>query len=140
MRNFVNTNEVFPILEMIKREINKNEFNNKRVFMDEQGEFDGDPDEVTSVEVFRGGNTYDPDSIDSVIVTYGDGSTESILLTRGVTPPVPNTVPDYLYINNVLLTGFVVNIERGGQSKLVTGDVVRENGYGRITKLNLSYG
>lgn len=140
MRNFLNTNDVFPILEMIRREIKRNDFENDRVYIsNEPTEFSGNPDEVKSVELFRGSNPYDPDVIDSVIVTFADGSTENITLLRGANPPVPNTVPDHEYINNVLISGFVVELTNDFGSRRITGQLVRENGYGRIQRLDMTY-
>jgi hypothetical protein len=140
MRNFLNANDVFPILEMIRREIKRNQFESNRNYMiSEPSEFSGTSDEVRSVELFRGSNPYDPDVIDSVVTTYADGSTETITLLRGANPPVPPTVDDHEFINNVLITGFVVEFASGYGSRTVQGSLVRENGYGRIQKLELTY-
>lgn len=139
MRNFLNANDVFPILEMIRREIRKNDFNKDRIYLGDTSSPKGSTDEVTSVELFRGGNTFDPEMIDSVVVTYEDGSTENIALIRGVSPPVPETVPDYEFINKALITGFTVQVDSQYANRTVIGEIVRENRYGKIQRLNLSY-
>lgn len=140
MRNFLNTNDVFPILEMIRREIRRNDFENNRVYLNqEKAEYSGETDEVVSVEVFRGSNPYDPDVIDSIIVTFSSGATENITLLRGVDPPVPNTVPDHLFINNILVSGFIVQRTDGLGSRTITGRLIRENGYGKIERLEIDY-
>jgi len=98
-----------------------------------------DPDDVSSVEIIRGGNSYDTELIDSIIVTYLDSATDTITLMRGANPQVPNTVPDYQYINNAMLSGFQVESSSEYDNRVTTCELVRENGYGKVVKVNLSY-
>lgn len=122
---------------MIRREIKKNNFDQNRNSGDSSQLYD--PDEVLSMEILRGGNAHDPESIDSVIVTYADTSVDTVTLLRGANPPVPNTVPDYKYINETMLTGFLLETVSEYVSRTTTCELVRENGYGKVTKVNLSY-
>ncbi|QNR70420.1 hypothetical protein IAQ67_29140 (plasmid) [Paenibacillus peoriae] len=121
---------------MIRREIRRNNFNTNRNG-GEESLFD--PDDVSSVEIIRGGNSYDPELIDSIIVTYLDTSTDTITLMRGANPQVADTVPDYKYINNAMLSGFQVESLSEYDNRVVTCELVRENGYGKVVKVNLSY-
>jgi len=138
MRNYLNTNDIFPILEIIRREIRKNDFDKDRTFIGDENLY-GNPDDVLSIEVLRGGNLFDPELIDSVVVTYVDGTTETITVIRGANPPVPDTVPDHWYINNVLISGFTVQVASPYGSRTITGQIERENGYGKVLRINLTY-
>jgi len=139
LRNYLNTNDIFPILELIKREIRKNDYDINRVYVDTDTPAPVETDEVESIEVLRGGNTYDPEVIDSVIVTYVGGGMETITLLRGANPPVPNTVPDYEFINNVMISGFQVTVNSQAGSRTVQGEVIRENGYGKVSRIQMTY-
>jgi hypothetical protein len=139
MRNYLNTNDIFPILEIIRREIKKNDFDRDRIFLGNEQEAAGNPDDVLSIEVLRGGNPVDPEIIDAVIVTYVDGTVETITLIRGANPPVPDTVPDHWYINKVMVSGFTVQVTSPYGSRTISGQLVRENGYGKVQRLDLTY-
>lgn len=139
MNNFLNSNDIFPILEMIRREIRKNDFDRDRVFNGGDSAPVGNSDDVTSVEVLRGGSTYDPEMINAVVVTYADGTLETMTMIRGVNPPVPHSVPDYEFINNALISGFEVEMVTPFGGRKVIGQIVRENGYGKVERLDVSY-
>ncbi len=124
---------------MIRREIRKNDFENGRVYGGGGTTTVGNPEDVTSVEVLRGGNSFDPEMINAVIVTYADGTLETMTLIRGVNPPVPNTVPDYEFYNNALITGFEIESVTQIGGRKIYGQIVREGGYGKVERLNITY-
>lgn len=145
MKNYLNSNDIFTILELIRSELKKYKFDIERESLatasdviDEAIDTITDTvveDRVNNVEFFRNQN----DLINSVVVNYESGVIETIVFNRGVFPPISNH-PDEDYLNNVLITGFVVvNEAIDGTSTSIEGNVIRENGIGRFTKLEFNY-
>jgi hypothetical protein len=91
------------------------------------------------VEILRGSSSYDPEMISAVITTYADNSVETLNLFRGITPTVPSTVPDHEFINNALISGFEINTSSTVSSTKIICQIVRENGYGKVERLNFTY-
>jgi hypothetical protein len=140
LNNFLNSNDIFPIIEIIRREVRKNDFDRARVFnVGENTQQLGRADDVVSVEILRGSSSYDPELISAIITTYADNSVETLNLYRGITPPVPPTVPDHEFINNVLISGFEINVSSAVGGQTVICQIDRENGYGKVEKLNFTY-
>ncbi|MGG1263855.1 hypothetical protein [Brevibacillus laterosporus] len=124
---------------MIRREIKKNNFDTHRQYPGQGGDLYGNPDDVVSLDVVRGGNSYDNELITALVIGYADTTVENITLLRGVVPAVPNTVPDHEFINKALVTGFRVEVISPYGSRQFTGEIIRENGYGKVLNLNLTY-
>jgi hypothetical protein len=141
LKNYLNANDIYPILDLIRSEIKKNNYDRDRVNWGKQEAPVPDKDNVVSIEPVRGGSSYDPDMITAILITYASGATENVTLHRGYSPPVHRDVPNYDYINNVLITGITIQYVSGsgGAGSTVTIDLVRENGYGQVTKVNLTY-
>ena len=130
MQNFLNSNEIYPILDLIKGEIRRERSQGNRKFFKDLPDYDDH--DVEEMQVLRDGEG----SISSVLTRYYDGTTETLTLTRGYSPPVPNTVPDWKYINTRLLMGYdleIISPELG--DKFIQGVIQRQDGYGRITGL-----
>lgn len=134
MNNFRNVNEVFPILDLIRRELKKNNFDNDREYFDRLSE--NESQDVKEVQVFR--QSGGMELISAVAITYFDGTFETLTLNRGLTPPVPDTVEDYDYINNHMLVGFEIEVKAPYGDKRLRGKTIREGGYGRITGLSMT--
>lgn len=141
MLNFVNVNDVYPILELIQREIRKYHFDSTRPSLYSTSPYPMDSDDVVSVELVRGSD-YDPNLITSVVITYYSGTEEIINLHRGVDPPVPPTVENHEYINNVLITGATITRippPDFGEQIVIYAELIRKDGYGPVEKINFSY-
>jgi hypothetical protein len=137
LRSYTNSNDIYTILDLIKKEIRKNNFDNIRNsesnFLDSNTD---DIDRVVSREVFRGSNGI----INSIKVTYESDVTETIELFRGLTPPVSNTLPEHDYINNVMIVGARYTKTNGSEEMgTVSLDIFREGGVGRVTKISYNY-
>lgn len=146
-RNFMNVNEVFPILDLINRKLNQGKGTpyhlESPLFSDgtgSGGSFDTSQWQVESFEVVRDTeNPIDPNVIKQVIIVYRNGAIDTITLTRGLNPPVDNTVPDAEYINNLMIVGVTITTELHGRTQEVVAQIFRENGYGKFQKVELTY-
>ncbi|MWV43094.1 hypothetical protein GRF59_05575 [Paenibacillus sp. HJL G12] len=131
-QNFMNANEVFPIIDLIRRELNK------------QGLYAGSGDdlsvidrilpnpEVLNVEAFREMQDY-PALVTKVVYTYDNGTIEKLSIQRD---------------ESLLIYGFLIEIE--GRSlvneeleaetditsfRTIQGTLIRENGLFKNLKL-----
>lgn len=130
MKNFLNSNEIYPILDLIDKQITRDKNQANRSYFEQLPDYDDH--DVEELDVFRDTEG----SITAVLTRYFDGTTETLTLNRGYDPPVPNTVPDYDYINNRLLMGYSLDIVSPTLGdKHIQATLKRENGYGRITGL-----
>lgn len=140
-KNHLNANDIYPILDLIRSEIKKNNFDRDRVDWGNAEQVPIDDDQVISIEPIRGSSTYDPTLITAIVIKYVSGNAENVVLLRGAEPAVHASTPNAEYINNVMIRGltitFVSNGGAGGQTVTVT--ITRENGYGSVEKVELTY-
>lgn len=130
-RNFTNANEVFPIIDLIRREMKK------------VGLYGGGDDltivpnrkepEVVSVEVLREMTSH-PSLVTTVIYTYDNGGIEKLSLERD---------------DGLMVTGFLIEIEQSSivneqlkeetdlhAFKAIQGSIIRENGLFKSLQLD----
>ncbi|MCR8982807.1 hypothetical protein [Brevibacillus laterosporus] len=130
-RNFTNVNEVFPIIDLIRREMKKG------------GLYDGGDDltivqsrsepEVVSVEVLREMTSH-PSLVTTVIYTYDNGAIEKLSLERD---------------ESLMITGFLIEVELSSivneeleeetdiqAFKAIQGSIIRENGLFKSLQLD----
>lgn len=147
-RNFMNTNDVFPILDLINRKIQKGKGTVHHIspILADEGDLTGggmgdmSQWEVQSFEVVRDTvNPIDPTVIKEAIIIYRNGAIDKISLGRGLNPPVPSTVPNYEYINNLMLVEVTIETTWFEQHQTVTATIFKEDGYGVLQKVELSY-
>lgn len=145
-KNFINTNEVYPILDLINRkrqqEAYRGQFNpgaggsSSTIILDDKSAW-----EVEFFSVERDvENPIDPNVIRKINLVYRNGAVDDIYLRRGLNPPVDDSVPDSEYINNLMLTE--VYIERtydGHIIERITAKINRENGYGSFVSVEIDY-
>ncbi|MGG3797727.1 hypothetical protein [Metabacillus fastidiosus] len=150
-RNYMNVNEVFPILDMINRKLNQNKgtsfhfdspLTNDGTGSNER--FDTSQWEVESFEMIRDtANQIDPDIIKEVTIVYRNGAIDTITLTRGLNPPVPETVPEtvpeHKYINNLMIVEVEIRTEWFGKIQEVKAVITREDGYKKFQRVDLIY-
>lgn len=142
-RNYMNTNDVYPILDMINRKVNQGKGVSHQsvspIFNDDPV-FDTSQWQVESFEVIRDTtNAIDPEVIKQVIIVYRNGAIDTITLTRGLVPNVPSTVKDYEYINNLMIVELEIETVFGDRVQIVNGKIFKENGYGNFQKVELTY-
>lgn len=145
--NYMNVNEVFPILDLIYRKINQGKgvsYNFESPLLSDSSEYGGSLDssqwQVESFEVIRDtGNPVDPNAIKQIIIVYRNGAIDTITLTRGLNPPVDDTVPDAEYINNLMIVQVSIQTELFGRTQEIIANIVKENGYGKFQKVELTY-
>lgn len=145
MQNYINTNEVYPIIDMInrhrQRELSKGEY---YTLENPIGEFEPDFDianwQVESFEVERDtANTIDPNIVKYVTIAYTNGAVDRIELIRGLNPPVPITVQDHEYINNLMIVEVIIETQFQDFYMTTHADIKRENGYGLFERVDLTY-
>lgn len=142
-RNYMNYNEVFPILDMINRKVDQ--MNNKGQNYHFESPFlsdrlDTSNWQVESFEVTRdSGNTIDPDVIKQVTIVYRNGAVDTIDLQRGLNPPVGEEVQDHEYINNLMIVEVSISTKYLEYQQEVIARIYRENGYGLFKKVELLY-
>ncbi|MGG0797318.1 hypothetical protein ABE137_25575 [Brevibacillus laterosporus] len=130
-RNFTNANEVFPIIDLIRRELKKG------------GLYAGGDDltivqsrrepEVVSVEVLRELASH-PSLVTTVIYTYDNGTIEKLSLERD---------------ESLMITGFLIEVEQSSivneeleeetdiqAFKAIQGSIIRENGLFKSLQLD----
>ncbi|WP_240470144.1 hypothetical protein [Brevibacillus laterosporus] len=130
-RNFTNANEVFPIIDLIRRELKKG------------GQYAGGDDltivqsqrepEVVSVEVLRELASH-PSLVTTVIYTYDNGTIEKLSLERD---------------ESLLITGFLIEVEQSSivneeleeetdiqACRAIQGSIIRENGLFKSLQLD----
>ncbi|MBM7110390.1 hypothetical protein SAM19_03793 [Brevibacillus laterosporus] len=130
-RNFTNVNEVFPIIDLIRREMKKG------------GLYAGGDDltivqsrsepEVVSVEVLREMTSH-PSLVTTVIYTYDNGAIEKLSLKRD---------------ESLIITGFLIEVELSSivneeleeetdiqAFKAIQGSIIRENGLFKSLQLD----
>lgn len=141
-RNYLNVNEVYPILDLINRKINQGKGVNHYYspLLNDERLFDTSQWQVETFEVIRDTeNAIDPLIIKEIVIIYRNGAVDSIILTRGLTPPVDSTVPDYEYINNLMIVGVTIHTVWMDREQTVTAKVIKDNGYGNFRKIELIY-
>ncbi|WP_258073306.1 hypothetical protein [Brevibacillus laterosporus] len=130
-RNFTNVNEVFPIIDLIRREMKKG------------GLYAGGDDltivqsrsepEVVNVEVLREMTSH-PSLVTTVIYTYDNGAIEKLSLKRD---------------ESLIITGFLIEVELSSivneeleeetdiqAFKAIQGSIIRENGLFKSLQLD----
>lgn len=145
MQNYMNSNEVYPIIDMInrhrQRELAKGtNFTIENPIGDEMPQLDIANWKVESFEVERDlTNAFDPSVIKYVTIAYTNGAVDRIELIRGLNPPVPTTIQDHVYINNLMIVEVI--IETQFQDIFLTTHAViqRENGYGLFERVDLTH-
>lgn len=146
-RNFMNVNDVYPILDMINRKVNQKKgtsYQFESPLLNDGtgsgGSLDSSQWQVESFEVTRDtANTIDPNVIKDVTIVYRNGAIDTISLKRGLNPPVPSTVSDAEYINNLMIVEVGIHTELFGRTQGVTATIFKENGYGNFQKVELAY-
>ncbi|MBD8498886.1 hypothetical protein [Paenibacillus arenosi] len=123
-RNFLNVNDVFPVLDLIRREMAREGLyssgNNQSVVLKSRLE-----PNVINVEVLRE-LTSSPTLVTSVIYTYDSGTIERLMLERD---------------ESLIVTGFLIEIEHPSKVNeqieeetdiqsfsSIQGTIIRENG------------
>lgn len=144
-KNFMNANDVYPIIDMISRKMKQGSGVNTHYGGDGHGggqvHFDTSNWEVESFEVTRDvSNPIDPNVIIEVLIVYRNGAVQNLELVRGLQPPVPDTVDDSEYINNLMIVGVNISTLFDGETSLIAAKIFRENGYGNFVKVELDYG
>lgn len=144
-RNYMNVNEVYPILDLINRKVNQGKgvshhFESPLLGGDSRESFDSSQWQVESFEVVRDTtNAIDPNIIKQVIIIYRNGAIDTISLTRGLNPPVANNVPDSEYINNLMIVEVKIETQWFDRFQNVTATIFKENGYGNFQRVELTY-
>lgn len=131
-QNFTNSNEIYPILELIRREMQRAGMytgGDGLTFLKAQKE-----PEVVSVEALREMATH-PALVTTVVYTYDNGTIERLTLFRD---------------DSLIVTGFLIEIETSkvinqeleeetdiSNFKAVRGTIIRENGL--FKRLQLEY-
>ncbi|MDR4436162.1 hypothetical protein [Bacillus tequilensis] len=149
--NYMNVNDVYPILDLINRKLNQgkgvsHQFESPLL----KGEVDGSISDsaalnpyqwqVESFQVERDtSNIIDPRVIKKVFIVYRNGAIDTISLVRGLDPPVPETVPDHEYINNLMIVQVDIATQFLERTQGITANIVREGGYGDFKKVDLTY-
>lgn len=143
-RNYMNYNEVFPILDLIGRATSKGKGvtydNSEGDGETQQSLWDTSNWEVETFEVIRDTeNTIDPNTIKQIFITYVNGATDTITLIRGLTPPVDKSVQDYEYINNLMIVAVSILTEFEESSQEALAVITKENGYGNFQRVDITY-
>jgi hypothetical protein len=145
MRNFMNVNEVYPILDMINRKVNQAKaqhyhFDSPLLGGGQSDGIDTSAWQVESFEVTRDTeNTIDPSVIKQITIIYRNGAIDTITLVRGLVPPVPDTVQDHEYINNLMIVQVIIETTWNEKYQKVTATIYKENGYGLFQRVELTY-
>ncbi|MCZ0835830.1 hypothetical protein O0550_10740 [Brevibacillus halotolerans] len=130
-RNFTNANEVFPIIDLIRRELKKGALyagGNDLTIVKSRRE-----PEVVSVEVLRE-MALNPSLVTTVIYTYDNGTIEKLSLERD---------------ESLIVTGFLVEVEQSSivneeleeetdiqAYRAIRGSIIRENGLFKSLQLD----
>lgn len=146
-RNYMNHNEIYPILDMIKRRVNQMQNKGINHFFESpmlgdggDGGFDTTQWQVESFEVERDTtNAIDPAIIKSITIIYVNGAVDRITLLRGFSPPVSKKVKDHIYINNLMIVEVTVTTEYGGMEQVMVATIFRDDGYGLFRKVEITY-
>lgn len=143
MKNFMNTNEVFPILDMINRERQKSKgihLSGIGGYADGVNEYVIDQWQVEAFEIVRDvGNHIDPMTIKQVVIVYVNGAIDVLTLKRGLIPPVSEDLPDSEYINYLMITEVEIETTYQNATSLAVAKIYRENGYGLLQRVELVY-
>lgn len=147
MKNALNKNELFPIIDAVNRLVKKHENEAGREVLSREtmhhrsGHGSQIGDRATKVTPIRGGSPYDPSLITTMLIHYESGAVMTVELIRGASPPVPVHFPDSEYINHVMISGLSIVTQPaiGGISFAAKVGVIRENGYGAFQELQITY-
>lgn len=133
MHNFVNTNEVFPILDLIRRELKKQGLYTIQDAYAQEKDDEIAEASLLNVEVFRELNNH-PSIVSKVLYTYDNGMTETLTLLRD---------------NRLIVEGFEIEIQGNTQINemleeetsiasfsTIRGTIIRENGLFKNLKLD----
>ncbi|MDQ0166614.1 hypothetical protein J2S11_002518 [Bacillus horti] len=139
----MNTNEVFPILDMINRERNKKNgihLSGIGGYADQNNDYITDAWQIESLEIIRDAeNEVDPHVISQVAIAYRNGASEMITLKRGLTPPIDSNLPDSDYINHILIREVVIETSYQLGTSVIQAKILRENDFGSIQRVELEY-
>lgn len=143
--SYVNVNEVYPILDIINRRLKQIGSRPNYLFFESPLLNDSVPSkgdwQVVSFEVIRDTeNPIDPNVIKEVVILYNNGAVDTISFTRGLNPPVDESVPEHEYINHLMIVEVTITTLYEGRSQSVTATITRENGYGLLQRVDLSFG
>ncbi|MCP8973173.1 hypothetical protein NMK43_08705 [Bacillus licheniformis] len=147
-RNYMNVNDVFPILDLINRKLKERKgttYNFESPLLNDNAgsspsPLDSSQWQVESFEVIRdSSNTVDPNIIKEVIIVYRNGAIDTITLSRGLKPPVDDSVVDHEYINNLMIVEVSIETQLFGRSQEVVAKIIKENGHGNFQKVELTY-
>lgn len=142
-RNYMNVNEVYPILDMINRKVKQGKGTTYNMESPLVSDVVTDPSQwqVESFEVFRDiENPIDKEVIKEIVIVYRNGAIDTVTLTRGLVPPVDGTVQDSEYINNLMITGITVTTEYSEEVQTVQVILTKEDLYGKFKRADLIYG
>lgn len=143
-RNFMNVNEVYPILDMINRKVGQikrgSSHNFESPLLNDGNTLDSSQWQVESFEVMRDHeNDIDPNVIKQVMIIYRNGAIDTITLTRGLTPPVGADIPDHEYINHLMIVEVMIATQYMGKYQEVIAKIFKEHGYGNFQRIELTY-
>lgn len=147
-RNYMNYNEVFPILDLIGRVQNRKR--GTANFNSGGGDVDGGDGvgaiylppnlRVTKMDVIRDDtNPVMSGVIVRLDIEYENGATAVLEIHRGLSPQVDSSVPDYDFINYVMITGITMTTKLGGQQEIMELVINKENGYGTLLGIEVSW-
>lgn len=145
-RNFMNYNEVFPILDLIGRVQNRKRGNVN--FHDTGGnESDGSVSfslpvdlRVVKLDVVRDDNNIAmPGVIIRLLIEYENGAKAELDIHRGLEPNVSPSVDDADFINNVMITGLTMVTQYMGSTETMELVILKENGYGTLLGIEVKW-
>lgn len=145
-QNFMNTNEVFPILDLIGMAMNKR-YGKPR--FDYIGGGDADTGaaipiqpnlRVTKLDITRDTTNPVMPTVSKVLdIEYENGATAKMTIHRGLTPPVPSDVTNSDFINYVMITGLTMVTTYGSQTETMEVKIRKEDGYKSIQGLDVTW-
>lgn len=145
-RNFMNYNEVFPILDLIGRVQNKKK---GHVNFNQQADGDGStlgyielPVDLRVVKMDIERDELNPVMAGVIIklkIKYENGATAELDIYRGLNPPVSPAVDEADFINAVMITGLKMKTKYQGMTEIMELAIRKENGYGTLLGIDVTW-
>lgn len=145
-RNFMNYNEVFPILDLIGRVQNKKK---GHVNFNQQADGDGStlgyielPVDLRVVKMDIERDELNPVMAGVIIklkIKYENGATAELDIYRGLNPPVSPAVDEADFINAVMITGLKMETKYQGMTEIMELAIRKENGYGTLLGIDVTW-
>ena len=133
-RNFMNTNDVFPIIDLIRRQMKEDpQFFDVETMSSDVEENDSGGyislNEVDEMYVERDeSNKFDPTIVSKIVIVYVGGAVETLNINRGLDEEIPKSDPEYMYKKHVIVTSIDTTIAFEGSEINARASIIRENG------------